>query len=198
VPLGTAAQLASKMPLLIIAMQSFFCDMQAVLRSPLKTTSETMHVSMDFQAARSMTERLAAIQVMLSISQRPKHSKLHACQPLVHPEPPHMLQSRTMITANVRSSCSLDTKLAAIQSSALHSTLSKSVDSCTLHGSVASATLIVGQTQCVVLAYSSSKPLTVVMTVKSALPSCCFVHALVVSEPWLPHMLTCEFEHAVC
>ncbi len=102
-----------------------------------------------------------------------------------------------MITASVRSSCSLDIKLAVIQSSALLSTLSKSVDSCTLHGSVASVTLIVGQTQCVVLAYSSSKPLTVVMAVESALLSCGSI-SLVASELWLLHMLTCEFERAAC
>ncbi len=156
-----------------------------MLRSPLKTTSEVMHVSMDCQAARRMMERLAATQSLLSISQRPKHSKLHACQSLVHPEPPRMLQSRIMITANVRSSCSLDIKLAVIQSSALHSTLSKSVDSCTLHRSTVSATFIVGPTGHVVLAYSSSKSLTVVVTVETAVSSCCSVHALVVSEPWL-------------
>lgn len=171
--------------------------MQAVLRSPLKTIPEVMHVSMGCQAAGRM-EWLAATQCLLSIPQRPKHSKLHACQPVVHPEPPCVLQSRIMITASVRSSCSLDIKLAVIRFSALLSTLSKSVDSCTLHGSIASATLIVGPTQCVALAYSSSKPLTVVMTVESALLSCCSVYALVASELWLPNMLTCEFEHTVC
>lgn len=156
-----------------------------MLRSPLKTTSELMHVSMDCQAARRMMKKLAATQFLLSISQRPKHSKLHAYQPLVHPQPPCMLQSRIMITANVRSSCSLDIKLAVIQSSALHNILSKSVDSCTLHRSTVGATFIVGPTGCVVLAYSSSKPLSVVVTVKTAVSSCASVHALVVSEPWL-------------